>query len=294
MNDNQSLTPEGRVSTECPKEAEAPAAIAVDSEVTAGTRPRRDKNARPKRKRMTANVNGAAKREGSKRPKPNRERTPKGGYRHLPSDKPRRKPTKSEIWDRLEFVANQMAQGLREHAIKRKFRTAFGDLAESTAREYLACARERLLRESHQPREVHFSEALSFCRAIRADKSVSPRDRLKAQELLNELLGLDAPREFNMNTDTLPPLISIVVENREQLRELYAANEIDGHNVRLTTVASDDQRSGEAEASDMLETEFRRLMDAERAEPESEADAPVAPPIDADQVTSDHLIINGD
>jgi len=207
-------------------------------------------------------------RQRSARPKPTRQRTAKGGYKHLATDKPRRKPTKLEVWERLDFVAHLLAQGVGTHAIKRQFRAQFGDLSESCARQYLASARERLVRESNQPREAHITEALAFCKAMRSDQNVAPRDRLKAQELLNELLGLNAPKEFNMHGDPLLPLITIVVANRDELRDIYAAHEIDGVNVRLTNGRLlEDERLNHGSngpiSEDVLEAEFQRITGAE-------------------------------
>jgi hypothetical protein len=104
---------------------------------------------------------------------------------------------------------------------------------------------------------------------MRADQNVAPRDRLKAQEILNELLGLNAPKEFNMHSDTLSPLVTIVVNNRDEVRDLYAAHEIDGVNVRLTNgrLLEDEPQNqsgaGAISDDDVLEAEFRRITDAE-------------------------------
>jgi len=221
-------------------------------------------------------------RRRSPRPKPVRQRTAKGGYRHLSTDKPRRKPTKLEVYDRLDFIRHLMALGLSQHEIKKQFRAKFGGLAESTSREYLASARERLLRESNQPREAHITEALAFCREMRSDQSLAPRDRLKAQEVLIGLLGLNAPREFETHREPLRPIIPIVVKSRGEIRDFYAEG-IDGVNVqqtdsRLLEIERLTHSGAGAMSDDALDAEYRRLADAEDNEARATSEAQVAFP----------------
>jgi hypothetical protein len=74
--------------------------------------------------------------------------------------------------------------------IKRAFRTRF-EISANTIEGYLGRAREAMLIDHSRGRLTHRAGSLAFCKSVLADAKVSVRDKVRAQERIDKLLGLE-------------------------------------------------------------------------------------------------------
>ena len=103
-----------------------------------------------------------------------------------------RKPTTEEIAERIELCRSMLLRRVPKATIKKAFRTRFGaKLSHRTIERYLARAREALLADLTRGRQTHRADALGFYESVLADHTASLRDKVKAQERIDKLLGLE-------------------------------------------------------------------------------------------------------
>jgi hypothetical protein len=103
-----------------------------------------------------------------------------------------RRPTTDEIAERVELCRSLLLRRVPKGTIKKAFRQRFGaDVDHTTIERYLQRAREGLVADLARGRQVHRAEALGFYESILADPAVPPRDKVRAQERIDKLLGLE-------------------------------------------------------------------------------------------------------
>jgi len=66
--------------------------------------------------------------------------------------------------------------------------------------EYLRLARERMLAETQKDKQEHVCDSFSFYKSIVEDPKVRPVDRIRAQEQIDRLLGLQQPQKVAPTT----------------------------------------------------------------------------------------------
>jgi hypothetical protein len=108
--------------------------------------------------------------------------------------KPFRKASAHVVQERIEFVAELIANGSNSReirlAIKKVHRIEWRQSAE-----YLTRAKEYLLtKAAGMTKQQALAEAIQFYSRIIADKKADTRDRLTARIRLDCIFGLDAPR----------------------------------------------------------------------------------------------------
>lgn len=87
--------------------------------------------------------------------------------------------------------------GLYPHEARKILMSTY-EVKRRTADSYAARARALLLEELGSDREEHRAGSLAFYRSICADAAAAPRDRLLARKRVDELLGLDAPKQVQV------------------------------------------------------------------------------------------------
>lgn len=93
----------------------------------------------------------------------------------------------------IALVADMMAAGHHKHEIK----AAVADrcvtaVSPRTIERLLSDARELIKVSAKTTKADMAAEALAFYRSVKADRTAPHRDRIKAQERIDELLGLSA------------------------------------------------------------------------------------------------------
>jgi len=104
---------------------------------------------------------------------------------------PPKRPTREELAERVELARHLLAMGCRKSYIKKRLRKKYGDLDHATIERYLTRAREEILAATGVPRPEHRGWSLAFYGAIRSNLRFGAKERLKAQERIDKLLGLE-------------------------------------------------------------------------------------------------------
>jgi hypothetical protein len=103
-----------------------------------------------------------------------------------------RRPTTEEVAERIELCRSLLLRRVPKATIKKAFRQRFGgDIDHTTIERYLLRAREAMLEDLTRGRQTHRAGALAFYESVLADHSASLRDKVKAQERIDKLLGLE-------------------------------------------------------------------------------------------------------
>lgn len=133
------------------------------------------------------------------------------------------RPTRKEHDERVAVCADMLARGFRNGAIKRRV-AAFYSCSPRSVERYLRRARDRLVEELNEgDRETHRARSLDQYRMLLRDDSSSAVVRLKAQERIDRILGLEAPAEVRQEVygkvDLVSALSSPAVEALRATRE---------------------------------------------------------------------------
>jgi hypothetical protein len=107
-----------------------------------------------------------------------------------PAAKPYRKTTNAELEERVTFVARLLSNGLFKSQIKKLIREKYG-VCTRTAEEYIGKARKELRKRFGKDKKGHQTDSYSMYRSVVADPNNLVSDRLKAQERIDKLLGLE-------------------------------------------------------------------------------------------------------
>lgn len=98
--------------------------------------------------------------------------------------------SKSELYDRLEKIADMIGSQLPEWLVREKIRETWGVKHRQT-NALIARARGILVKRTQRPREDHQVDSYSLYRNI-LQTSPDPVARIRAQERIDSILGLDA------------------------------------------------------------------------------------------------------
>ena len=133
------------------------------------------------------------------------------------------RPSRKEHDERVAVCADMLARGFRNGAIKRRV-AAFYSCSPRSVERYLRRARDRLVEELNEgDRETHRARSLDQYRMLLRDDNSSAVVRLKAQERIDRILGLEAPAEVRQEVygkvDLVSALSSPAVEALRATRE---------------------------------------------------------------------------
>jgi len=147
----------------------------------------------------------------------------------------RTKPTQDEIEERTEFVMELEAQYMHEGQIKRMFREKYGDVSHVTINDYRLRARARMKESANvKPSDVA-ERAMAFYQAVIRDPCSTVTERIKAQERMDKIFGIEAPSRSEL---------SDVNGGAIQIEQLIAGSELTPDDVRRAlaqTVVKDDE-----------------------------------------------------
>lgn len=110
-----------------------------------------------------------------------------------------------EMEQRVHVTRRLIAQGLYKHEIQTILQNKYGIQFRQTAR-YIARARQMLLAHLHKTTADHRAYSLAWYREMVRDKTLPARDRILAAKRIDELLGLDAPKQLSVSGSTDQPL----------------------------------------------------------------------------------------
>lgn len=113
----------------------------------------------------------------------------------------RKKPTNRELAERIEFTVGMLVHRLYKHQIKRALKEKYG-VNFRTAETYMSRAKSLMLSRTGRPKDEHVAEAYEFyARTIRnPSENVDLADKMRAQDSICRLLGLDAPTKIAPTT----------------------------------------------------------------------------------------------
>lgn len=127
------------------------------------------------------------------------------------------KPDDEEMEERVEFMSKLMALDLRKGHLRREFQKQYGPVSHQTLSRYESRARARNLESLNRPKPEWVSESIEYYREIAQDPATEPRDRIKARERIDKLLGLEAPARTEHSGVDGGPI---------QIEQLIAASEL--------------------------------------------------------------------
>ncbi len=131
-------------------------------------------------------------------------KTPKGRKNNKPAKNKRRgnwseehptgiKPTAEAIQKRINEVADLICEGYKSSEIAEKMHKRY-HVASRTTENYLSRAKVLILTEVGRPKDEHRAESFAYFQNMSHDKDAPANVRLRARELIGNLLGLDAPK----------------------------------------------------------------------------------------------------
>lgn len=150
--------------------------------------------------------------------------------KHAPS-------TREEVDERVEFTAFLLGQRLPKGEIKRllmaKYKNAAGDaITARTCETYLSRARALLVEMTGRPKKEHVTDAAAFYLTTIQSSQSNVDQKLRAQDALVRLYGLEAPASLTLKSDPEAPLQvnvnAIVVQAKAQAEAHRKARFPDG------------------------------------------------------------------
>lgn len=131
--------------------------------------------------------------------------------------------TNEEFEDRVEYVMELEAAALLPGQIKRELREKYGDVSKSQIAEYVGRARARLQESNKEKAEELAKKAISRYEAIIRDPSTDANARIRAQERIDKIWGVEAPARTEL---------SGVNGGAIQIEQLIAASELTPDDVK--------------------------------------------------------------
>ena len=101
--------------------------------------------------------------------------------------------SQEEVIRRVEYTIHLLRQGphLKSRIIK-KLKEKYG-IQWRMANKYLTAAREHILLHLEDVKEHHRADSLSLYEGVLTNPKATPLEKIKAQERIDKLLGLEAP-----------------------------------------------------------------------------------------------------
>ena len=127
------------------------------------------------------------------------------------------RPTDDELEEKVEFVMHLESLALKMGQIKREFRKQYGDTPHSTIVDYIGRARARMRESVKESREDITAKAINRYEGIFRDPAASPMERIRAQERIDKIHGIEAPTRAEHSGVDGGPI---------QIEQLIAASEL--------------------------------------------------------------------
>lgn len=103
----------------------------------------------------------------------------------------RRRTSETELLERIELTEELLTRGFLESEIKRQLMGTYS-ISARTVENYLCRARERMLSNLALGKDEHRASALAFYRSIIRSETSTISERLRAQQQICWMLGLNA------------------------------------------------------------------------------------------------------
>lgn len=117
------------------------------------------------------------------------------------------KPTREQRDEAVEYTRELLIRALHFGQIKQALRMKFPWITgKSTCSDYVGRARQVMLSDMSTDREEQRAESLSRYHAVLRDKDSSPMEKIKAQERIDKLLGLEMPHRTELTGANGKPL----------------------------------------------------------------------------------------
>ena len=113
------------------------------------------------------------------------------------SRKPYVKPTQEELAERVSFVNDMLVEGRSKGEIIKTVKARY-DVSTRSVESYLARARDANLKATDKTREEWRAEQLKKYLDISNNPEVQDRDRLKALERIDKIIGLEQHAPYNV------------------------------------------------------------------------------------------------
>lgn len=139
--------------------------------------------------------NGHTNGNGNGKSPAGKPQNPKGkstGRKNVPHSE-QVKPTAEEMEIRVAFCFNLLAQGVKVWQVRERCCKKF-ELSPRTVERYLTRARNLIAQQIKVPLVELRNESLALYRAVAMDAKAPIKDRLRARALLDDLMGIRAPR----------------------------------------------------------------------------------------------------
>lgn len=149
----------------------------------------------------------------------------------MPERRTYHKPTKIELEKRVTATADLLACGVRQGDIKRVISQRF-DVSPRSVERYLRRAREILIEETGEDKELHRGKALDVYRSVLRDVGSSHSERMAAQGRIDRILGLEyqfdhAQKHEHKHAISVQVMESVRANPKARLQMLEALNDIE-------------------------------------------------------------------
>lgn len=134
------------------------------------------------------------------------------------------KPTNEQLQERIETTIECIGLRLHKSQIKKVLRDKYGDMSGRTVEAYLSRAREQMHSNCRAHVAEHTNKALSFYESVLRNPKATMRDKLQAQERIDILLGLEAPKRTELTGAEGDPLIPATPEMDTALALVYGGS----------------------------------------------------------------------
>lgn len=104
--------------------------------------------------------------------------------------KPYVKPSQTDIDERVNYIIDCLCDGMKDGDIIRDCKVRY-DVTARTIATYLSRAREKMVDETKESRAAHRIKRLEWYHAVVDNPDVQWRDRIRAAERIDKLLGLE-------------------------------------------------------------------------------------------------------
>ncbi|MBL4702742.1 MAG: hypothetical protein JKX85_15970 [Phycisphaeraceae bacterium] len=121
------------------------------------------------------------------------------------------KPTKLEKESRIDRVLQMLVAGSSKSEIKKMCRSSFG-VSARTAERYLSSARNILIEELDEPREVLIARSLGLYRSVVSDNKSSTINKLRAQKRVDKIMGLESPLKHEITGKDGKPIQQQIID----------------------------------------------------------------------------------
>jgi hypothetical protein len=108
-----------------------------------------------------------------------------------------RQPTDAELQARIDRCRQLLGQGKYDGEVKKIVAAQF-KLSPRTVERYLRRARDLIVADTGRDKQEHRAESYAFYVEVRGNAKALPKDRLRAQERIDKLLGLEEPQRHQL------------------------------------------------------------------------------------------------